>query len=530
MTIGLSEKTINNITNIIENKKCLDWKPDTEDKRYIKYKCHCGKDGRTLKQGIVRPEWNGCSECSKKKTSNEVKENIIKIIEEAGYEFVSIEEGRNVNYKCKHGSFHTHSSNCQRGNFRGNCNICKYQENEEKDEKILKEVQESVPILLERGEWYSGRHQGGITETATHIKVTFHSDQGGNSKSFGIKQYGRDRAMNLASNYRIRESIKRQLSKNRIRSVKVVSHPVLPKDYEFLEIFLSDEKCMMFEKEHYDIIKDKSIYLFRGSKDKTEYAKMEKALLHRIFYPEFTEVDHIDRNGLNNLRFNVREGADKVNANNKSIQINNKSGVTGVIFEDGLKSRWKAQWNDSEGNKKTKSFSINKYGEKAFIKACEFREKNHQDKLDKIMNVKKEESEKESKEEEKEEEESEEDFKAKEYVFPSGRTELCKGYEPMCFDLLLKDGYKEDDLVVGYKGRDEIWYNNPITGNKSRYFPDGFILSDNAILEVKSEYYYNKEYDKNMAKFKAATAMGLNVHVYIFNNNALVDTEVHLVS
>jgi hypothetical protein len=116
----------------------------------------------------------------------------------------------------------------------------------------------------------------------------------------------------------------------------------------------------------------------------------------------------------------------------------------------------------------------------------------------------------------------------KEYVFPSGRIELCQGYEPMCFDLLLKDGYKEDDLVVGYKGRDEIWYDNPDTGNRSRYFPDGFILSDNAILEVKSEYYFMKEYDKNIAKFKAATAIGLNVHVYIFNNNGLVDTEVHL--
>ena len=140
----------------------------------------------------------------------------------------------------------------------------------------------------------------------------------------------------------------------------------------------------MFEKEHYDIIKDKSISLYRQSKDKTEYAKMEKSLLHRIFYPEFTEVDHIDHNGLNNLRFNVREGAGKVNANNKDIQINNKSGVTGVIFEDGLKARWKAQWNDSDGKKKTKSFSINKYGENAFIKACECRQENHQLKMVKI--------------------------------------------------------------------------------------------------------------------------------------------------
>ena len=92
MTIGLLEKTITKINDIMESKKCSDWEPDTEDPRYIKYKCHCGKDGRTLKQGISRPTWNGCSECSKKKTSNEVKENITKIIEEAGYELVSIGE------------------------------------------------------------------------------------------------------------------------------------------------------------------------------------------------------------------------------------------------------------------------------------------------------------------------------------------------------------------------------------------------------------------------------------------------------
>ena len=50
MTNGLLEKTITKINDIMETKKCSDWKPDTEDPRYINYKCHCGKDGRTLKQ------------------------------------------------------------------------------------------------------------------------------------------------------------------------------------------------------------------------------------------------------------------------------------------------------------------------------------------------------------------------------------------------------------------------------------------------------------------------------------------------
>ena len=387
MTIGLSEKTTNTINEIMNKRACSNWNIDEDDKRYLTYTCHCGETGRTLKQGVLRPQWNGCSNCSKKKSTDEVKNNIIKTLEEAGYEFVSLEIGRKVTYKCEHGEFNSHSQNCQKDNFRGGCNICRYKEfkiKEEKEKKVLKEIQESTPIVLDRGDWYSGHHQGGISETATHIKATFHAEQGGKSKSFSIEQYGRERAMNLANNYRIRESIRRGLSKNRIRNVKVISHPLLPEGYEFLELFLSDEKCMMFEKDQLDIIKDNSIHLFKNPHHKTDYAKMNKELVHRLFYPEFSEVDHINRNGLNNLRCNTREGGNRVNANNKSMQTNNTSGTIGVFFEDGSKARWRAQWFDIDGKKHTKSFSVAKYGDNAYIKACEFREENHCSKIEKL--------------------------------------------------------------------------------------------------------------------------------------------------
>jgi hypothetical protein len=102
-------------------------------------------------------------------------------------------------------------------------------------------------------------------------------------------------------------------------------------------------------------------------------------------------------------------------------------------------------------------------------------------------------------------------YQRKEYTFPSGRVEYCQGYEPRCLDHLLET-YDEDDIVVGYKGREAIWYPNPDKDGKlSRYFPDGFIKSENAIIEVKSNYYYEKDIAKNHAKFKAVTPSRLNI-------------------
>jgi len=368
---------------------CSNWNVDENDKRYLTYTCHCGEGGRTLKQGITRPSWNGCKNCSTKGCSDRVQQKVKDTLENAGYELVSIGTGRIVIYKCKHGKFSSNTSACQKDNFEGGCKTCRYikQKAKESIENLeFQEITETIPIVFDKGEWYDGnRHQGTITETPTHIKVIFKAFQGGNSKCFNIEHYGRERAMNLASNYKIRESIKRKLSKNMIRDVTVISHPILPKGYKFKELYLSDEKVMTFENEHYRFIKEKSVYLSQSPKDKTAYANVDKRRIHNLLFPEFKEVDHIDRNGLNNLRCNVREGSDRVNANNKSQQKNNTSGTTGVSFEDGPKARWKCQWRDIDGKRQTKSFSVAKWGDDAFEQACAWRYKYHKEKVDKLM-------------------------------------------------------------------------------------------------------------------------------------------------
>lgn len=54
------------------------------------------------------------------------------------------------------------------------------------------------------------------------------------------------------------------------------------------------------------------------------------------------EVDHIDGNGLNNTKQNLRIATNAENARNAGIGIRNTSGYKGVIFEKGPK-KWRAR-------------------------------------------------------------------------------------------------------------------------------------------------------------------------------------------
>ena len=104
--------------------------------------------------------------------------------------------------------------------------------------------------------------------------------------------------------------------------------------------------------------------------------------------------------------------------------------------------------------------------------------------------------------------------KHKKYKFPNGRIEYIQGYENFAIDFLLESKVQEDDIVcVG-----EIptfWYKDE---NKEKmYFPDIMIRSSKTIIEVKSEWTYLKDIDKNYKKFSAVLENGLyNFRLLIF--------------
>lgn len=106
-------------------------------------------------------------------------------------------------------------------------------------------------------------------------------------------------------------------------------------------------------------------------------------LVHRIIWvmtygsidPELV-IDHLDGDPFNNQITNLSLKTSKDNARNKRKFINNKTGVTGVMKDiKGSYSYYKATWNDINGARKSKCFSVNKFGEElAKLLAVEYRD------------------------------------------------------------------------------------------------------------------------------------------------------------
>jgi hypothetical protein len=105
--------------------------------------------------------------------------------------------------------------------------------------------------------------------------------------------------------------------------------------------------------------------------------------------------------------------------------------------------------------------------------------------------------------------------KYKKYILPSGKEINIQGYENYTLDSLLQK-YNEKDIITDRCDMPEIWYI--IRGKYHRYYPDIFIQKDNIIIEVKSNWTYNKNIIIFHNKRKACEYLGYNFESYIYNS------------
>lgn len=82
----------------------------------------------------------------------------------------------------------------------------------------------------------------------------------------------------------------------------------------------------------------------------------------------------------------------------------------------------------------------------------------------------------------------------KEYTLPSGKVIGIRGYENIVIDFLLNSGYKEADLVIHDDFSEytiDIFEYKTTQRKIQRYYPDIYIPSENKIIEVKSQWWYD---------------------------------------
>jgi hypothetical protein len=104
------------------------------------------------------------------------------------------------------------------------------------------------------------------------------------------------------------------------------------------------------------------------------------------------------------------------------------------------------------------------------------------------------------------------------FTFPSGVVKKIQGCEGLALTDLLKT-YQESDIINERKNIPKIKYY--FNDKNKIYYPDIFIISNNKIIEVKSDWTYIKEYEKNQAKKTACLAQGYDFEFWVYSKSGL---------
>jgi len=115
-------------------------------------------------------------------------------------------------------------------------------------------------------------------------------------------------------------------------------------------------------------------------------------------------------------------------------------------------------------------------------------------------------------------------YNFKKYLLPSSLEINVQGYEPWALDELLKS-YKEEELIIGDRTKvPEIWWLDS-QGKRHRYYVDIYILKENKLIEVKSEWTYNRKTNTNLEKIEkiplACIAAGYKYEYWIYDSKGV---------
>jgi hypothetical protein len=105
-------------------------------------------------------------------------------------------------------------------------------------------------------------------------------------------------------------------------------------------------------------------------------------------------------------------------------------------------------------------------------------------------------------------------YKSKQYIMPSGAIIFLQGWENKALDDMLKE-YTEKEISTKTAEIPRITYYDD-NGKKHYYFPDFYIAKDNLIIEVKSEWTYNKNVPRHNMKRDACLAQGYKFKFMIY--------------
>jgi hypothetical protein len=108
-------------------------------------------------------------------------------------------------------------------------------------------------------------------------------------------------------------------------------------------------------------------------------------------------------------------------------------------------------------------------------------------------------------------------LKYKEYIGPSGKIYNCQGYEPFALDLLFID-YSDEDIINDKKKVPEVWWVDG-DGKEHRYYVDIYIPKEKRMIEVKSDYRYEKDKDKLEFVWRTCVEQGYDYEIWIFDKH-----------